>query len=66
MWTRAAFYEKEAEVFVYSEAFAANVLDKFDKERNEYCVEVKTPAECDVFLPDGCFLCQGFGPFYDS
>jgi len=66
MWTRAAFYEKEAEVFVHSEAFAANVLDKFDKERNEYCVEVKTPAECDVFLPDGCFLCQGFGPFYDS
>lgn len=62
MWIRDAFYEMVAEVL---ETFAADLRDKLDRERSEYCVEVKTPTECDVFLLKGCILCQGFRPFYD-
>lgn len=65
MWTRSAFYEKESEVFIYSKDFASELLDKFDKEKEEYCTKVESVQECKHFLPKGCSLCKGFGPFYD-
>jgi phosphatidylserine/phosphatidylglycerophosphate/cardiolipin synthase-like enzyme len=65
MWTRAAFYEKESEVFIYSKAFATELLEKFKQESFEYCDTVSSVDECQQFLPIGCTLCRGFGPFYD-
>jgi phosphatidylserine/phosphatidylglycerophosphate/cardiolipin synthase-like enzyme len=65
MWTRSAFYEKESEVFIYSKDFASQLIHKFDKENEEYCTKVESVEECKHFLPKGCSLCKGFGPFYD-
>ena len=65
MWTRSAFYEKESEVFIYSKVFACELLEKFKKESDEYCVQISAAHEIKQFLPSGCALCKGFGPFYD-
>ena len=64
MWTRSAFYEMEAEICVHSESFASELEGKFERESGKYCISVKTPEECKQFLPQGCELCEGFGPFY--
>lgn len=64
MWTRSAFYEKEAEIFVQSETFAIDLIEKFEEERDAYSFRVASPSDCEKFLPTGCFLCKGFGPFY--
>ena len=66
MWTRSAFYEMEAEVFVQSENFAAELVNKFERESAAYCIPVKTVDECLQFMPKGCPICEGFGPFYDA
>lgn len=65
MWMRAAFYEMEAEIFVQSESFAADLEEKFMRESENYCIPVKTADECNQFLPNGCAICEGFGPFFD-
>ena len=65
MWTRSAFYEKEAEIFVQSETFAIDLIEKFEEERDAYSFRVASPSDCEKLLPTGCFLCKGFGPFYD-
>ncbi|KAL3768509.1 hypothetical protein ACHAW5_002466 [Stephanodiscus triporus] len=66
MWTRSAFYEMEAEIFVSSSSFAAELQKKFDRERNEFTVQVKTAKECEKYLPLGCSICAQFGPFFES
>lgn len=66
MWTRSAFYEKEAEVFVQSEAFASELLARFEMEKDAYCTRIETPGGCERFLPRGCAICEGFGPFYEA
>lgn len=67
MWSRSAFYEMEAEIFVQSETFASDLEAKFMSERDLFCVSVKTADECNRFLPKGkgCEICEGFGPFFD-
>jgi phosphatidylserine/phosphatidylglycerophosphate/cardiolipin synthase-like enzyme len=65
MWTRSAFYEMEAEIFVSSQALATELQKKFERERNEFTVQVKTAKECDKFLPSGCSICNQFGPFFE-
>jgi len=65
MWMRSAFYEMEAEVFVQSESFAADLEGKFTRECEQFCIPVKTVDECNQFLPKGCAICEGFGPFFD-
>lgn len=65
MWMRAAFYEMEAEIFVQSESFAADLEEKFTTECEKFCIPVKTVDECNQFLPKGCAICEGFGPFFD-
>lgn len=64
LWTRAAFYEMEGELFVRSSVFASSLRDKFEAEKEEFSVHVETPSDCMQFLPKGCALCEGFGPFY--
>jgi len=64
MWTRSAFYEMEAEIFVFSSALATELQKKFDRERNEFTVQVKTVKECEKYLPPGCSICAQFGPFF--
>jgi phosphatidylserine/phosphatidylglycerophosphate/cardiolipin synthase-like enzyme len=65
MWTRSAFYEMEAEIFVSSSSFAADLQKKFERERNEYTVQVKTVKGCEKYLPSGCSICTHFGPFFE-
>ena len=65
LWTRSAFYEMEAEVFVQSKCFAADLEEKFHRERGKFCIPVTTADECDQFLPKGCAICKGFGPFFE-
>jgi hypothetical protein len=55
----------EAEIFVQSETFASDLEAKFMSERDLFCVSVKTADECNQFLPKGCEICEGFGPFFD-
>jgi phosphatidylserine/phosphatidylglycerophosphate/cardiolipin synthase-like enzyme len=64
MWTRSAFYEMEAEIFVFSSALATELQKKFERERNEFTVRVKTVKECEKYLPSGCSICAQFGPFF--
>lgn len=64
MWTRSAFYEMEAEIFVSSSSFALELQKKFERERNEFTVQVKTAKECEKYLPSGCSICAQFGPFF--
>ncbi len=66
MWTRSAFYEMEAEIFVSSSSFAAELQKKFEWERNEFTVQVKTAKECEMYLPSGCLICNQFGPFFEG
>mmetsp|Transcript_16779 Transcript_16779/g.27567 ORF Transcript_16779/g.27567 Transcript_16779/m.27567 type:complete len:696 (+) Transcript_16779:177-2264(+) len=65
MWMRSAFYEMEAEIFVQSESFASDLEEKFTRESERFCIPVKTVDECNQFLPKGCSICEGFGPFFD-
>jgi phosphatidylserine/phosphatidylglycerophosphate/cardiolipin synthase-like enzyme len=65
MWTRSAFYEMEAEIFVSSSSFAADLQKKFEREKNEFTVHVKTVKECEKYLPSGCSICTHFGPFFE-
>ena len=65
MWTRAAFYEMEAEILVFSSALATELRKKFERERNEFTVQVKTADECEKYLPSGCSICTQFGPFFE-
>lgn len=60
-----AFYEMEAEIFVQSESFASDLEEKFTRESERFCIPVKTVDECNQFLPKGCSICEGFGPFFD-
>lgn len=64
MWTRSAFYEMEAEIFVESEEFAQGLLKKFMEEKALYTIPVKSADECKQFCPKGCNICHQFGPFY--
>lgn len=64
MWTRSAFYEKEGEVLIFSKAFASELQHKFRNESEKHCIQVSSAQECVQFLPSGCALCKGFGPFY--
>ncbi|KAL3822007.1 hypothetical protein ACHAXA_002993 [Cyclostephanos tholiformis] len=66
MWTRSAFYEMEAEIFVSSSSFASELQKKFERERNEFTVQVKTAEECEKYLPSGCSICNQFGPFFED
>ncbi|KAL3822008.1 hypothetical protein ACHAXA_002994 [Cyclostephanos tholiformis] len=65
MWTRSAFYEMEAEIFVSSTALATDLQKKFERERNEFTEQVKTAEECENYLPSGCSICNQFGPFFE-
>ena len=65
MWTRAAFYEMEAEILVFSSALATELRKKFERERHEFTVQVKTADECENYLPSGCSICTQFGPFFE-
>lgn len=65
MWMRSSFYEAELEIFVQSEAFASDLEEKFTRECEQFCIPVKTADECNQFLPIGCAICEGFGPFFD-
>lgn len=64
LWTRSAFYEMEAEIFVSSASFAEQLRQKFEKERSEFTVPLRTAQECETFLPMGCSICTQFGPFF--
>ncbi len=67
-WLRSAFYEAEQEIFVQSESFASDFhLEEklFTREREQVCIRVKIADECNQFLPKGCAICEGFGPFFD-
>ncbi|CAB9516249.1 Phospholipase D Transphosphatidylase [Seminavis robusta] len=65
LWHRAAFYEIEHELFVpNSRVLAQELVRKFDDDQANACVLVPTPEACGLFLPKGCVLCRGFGPFY--
>ncbi len=61
----SAFYEMEAEIFVQSESFASDLEEKFTRESDQFCIPVNTVDECNQFLPKGCEICEGFGPFFD-
>jgi hypothetical protein len=65
MWCRSAFYEMEGEIFVQSESFAADLEEKFTRECQQFCIPVKAVDECNQFMPKGCAICEGFGPFFD-
>lgn len=65
MWLRSSFYEAEQEIFVQSEPFASDLEEKFTRESEQFCIPVKTADECNQFLPKGCAICEGFGPFFD-
>ena len=66
LWTRAAFYEMEGEIFVVSSSFASDLEKKFQVEKDAFATRVKTAAECQRFLPKGCAICTQFGPFFQS
>lgn len=65
MWTRSAFYEMEAEIFVISSTIAMELEKKFKREKNEFTVQVHTTKECEKYLPSGCAICNQFGPFFE-
>jgi hypothetical protein len=54
----------EAEIFVSSAAFAKQLQKKYEKEKNEFTVPLRTASECESFLPTGCAICTQFGPFF--
>lgn len=64
LWTRAAFYEMEAELLVHSKAFARSLEEKFERERMGSAMKVMNENEIAYFCPQGCKLCKPFGPFY--
>jgi phosphatidylserine/phosphatidylglycerophosphate/cardiolipin synthase-like enzyme len=64
VWTRSAFYEIEHELLIESEAVAARLEEKFEKEKEATSILLTTPEECAYWCPTGCKLCMPFGPFY--
>jgi phosphatidylserine/phosphatidylglycerophosphate/cardiolipin synthase-like enzyme len=64
VWTRSAFYEIEHELLIESEAVAAKLEEKFEKEKEATSILLTTPEECAYWCPTGCKLCLPFGPFY--
>jgi len=66
MWTRAAFYEMEAELFVFSKSFANVLENKFECEKEDSAIQIKSLEDIAFFCPRGCKLCKPFGPFYQD
>lgn len=64
VWTRSAFYEIEHELLIESEAVAAKLEEKFEKEKEATSILLTRPEECAYWCPTGCKLCMPFGPFY--
>lgn len=64
LWARAAFYEMEAEVFIYSKAVAQSLEEKFEREAKENTIQLKNASDTHRFCPKGCQICKQFGPFY--
>jgi len=67
LWTRAAFYEMEHELLIYSTKVASYLEGKFDKESNTMAIRLQSPDQClpgNGFCPKGCYLCEGYGPFF--
>jgi phosphatidylserine/phosphatidylglycerophosphate/cardiolipin synthase-like enzyme len=67
LWTRAAFYEMEHELLIYSEKVASFLLAKFERERTATAVLLNGFEDClpgKGFCPTGCDLCRPFGPFF--
>lgn len=64
LWTRAAFYEMEAEIFVHSERIAEYLEEKFVHEKNQYATILRKPEDCIHYHPTGCSICHQFGPFF--
>jgi hypothetical protein len=64
LWTRAAFYEIEAEIFVHSAVVAASLEEKFDRERRQFAARLQQPEDCIHYHPTGCSICHQFGPFF--
>lgn len=65
-WNRSAFYEIENEAFVESVAVANILRQKFLADADILCSRLSAD-DCrpgGLYCPKGCFLCQGFGPFY--
>ena len=64
VWTRSAFYEIEHELLIESEAVAAKLEEKFEKEKEATSIMLTSPEEAAFWCPTGCKLCMPFGPFY--
>eukprot|EP00977_Amphora_coffeiformis_P028515 scaffold35604_cov244-Amphora_coffeaeformis.AAC.3 len=68
-WNRSAFYEIEHEAFVESPQVAGVLREKFFRDAGALCTLVADVRECQPggkYCPKGCFVCQGFGPFYQE
>lgn len=66
MWIRAAFHELEAELFVFSKSFANALENKFEREKEDSAMQIKSHEDIAFFCPRGCKLCKPFGPFYQD
>jgi phosphatidylserine/phosphatidylglycerophosphate/cardiolipin synthase-like enzyme len=64
LWTRAAFYEMEAEIFVHSKQVASCLEEKFEREKKQYTTRLNRPEDCMHYHPTGCSICHQFGPFF--
>lgn len=65
-WNRSAFYEIEHEALVESHKVANILREKFLRDASVLCtlLEEKDCEPGGLFCPKGCFVCDGFGPFY--
>jgi phosphatidylserine/phosphatidylglycerophosphate/cardiolipin synthase-like enzyme len=66
MWHRAVFYEMEHELFIPDcGEIAQGLVKKFEEDKGRHCTLLAHADACDRFLPSGCVLCRGYGPFYN-